>query len=49
MKNDNFAPKGLMENPKVPRTSRDPKEFTRTLKHPNLVALVKGRQGRREG
>ena len=49
MKNDNFAPKVLMENLKVPRTSRDSKEFTHTLKHPNLAPLAKGRQGRREG
>ena len=41
--------KGLMEILKVPRTSRAPREFTHTLKHPNLAPLAKGRQGRREG
>ena len=49
MKNANFAPKGLMEILKVPRTSRDPREFTRTLKNPNLALLAQGRQGRRKG
>ena len=35
--NANFAPKGLMEILKVPRTTMAPREFTRTLKNPNLA------------
>ena len=49
MKNDNFTHKELTEILKVPRTSRDPREFTRTLKHPNLALKAQGRQGRQEG
>ena len=49
MKNDNFTPKELTEILKVPRTSRDPREFTSTLKNPNLALLAQGRQGRLEG
>ena len=46
MKNANFAPKGPTEILKVPKTSRAPREFTQTLKHPNLALFAQGRQGR---
>ena len=46
MKNTKFAPKGLTEILKVPRATRDSREFIHTLKHPNLVLFAQGRQGR---
>ena len=46
MKNANFAPKGLTEILKVPRTSRATREFTHTFKHPILALFAQGRQGR---
>ena len=49
MKNANFAPEGLTQILKDPRTYRDPRECTSTLKHPNFAFLAQGRQGRQEG
>ena len=49
MKNANFAPKGPTEILKVPKTSRAPREFTQTLKHPNLALFAQGRHRVRIG
>ena len=45
MKNANFASKGLTEILKVLITSRALREFTHTLKLPNLDLFAQGRLG----